>query len=194
MSLKKFLFNILIIPVILAGCVSMPKQTATLTVLLGNQIAESKRSHLVLIDEWGILRRKNAEQYLEYVWIPKTILKFMKSSDKPYKNLKAVMKSNCKLDKADEIKELTQAISGKIEKQRRKMLEAINAQVQSLRSQILTHYADIERMHGAILANIRSVVKGGQFEKDIRDAMARPLKKIAPIKKADEAINKLMED
>src|SRR3990167_10346435 len=176
----------------LAGCVTIPKSTAQLNILLGNQIAESKMTHINLIDEWVRERRERTEQFLEYRWIPKFIINFMDESGEPYKNLKEVMKNNCKMDRADEIKEITAEISRQIEKIRKYLFGEIDRQVSDLKEKVLTHYAETERMHRTITANLNSVVKGQDFEKQIREALAKPLKEIAPIKKASETLDKIL--
>ena len=190
--LKKSLFNFLL-AVFLSGCVTVPKQTGELTVMLGNQIVESKITHLSLIDEWAKQRRERAEQFLEYRWVPTFIMNFMDESGEPYKNLQTVMKNDCRRDRADEVQAIVDAISKQIEKKRKELLGEIDNQVQSLRDRVTLHYADIERMHRVILSNIQSAIKGSEFEKDIRDAMLKPLKEIAPIKEASEKLDALLK-
>ena len=185
---------ILSISFLFVGCVSIPRQTAQLTVLLGNQIAESKITHLNLIDEWAKERRARTEQFLEYRWIPTFIDNFMDPVGEPSKNLKSALKSDCRPVIADEIKEITSAVSKQIEKKRKELFDAIDAQAQNLKSAVTLHYAETERMHRAITSNVQSVVKGQEFEKQIRDAMARPLKEIVPIENASKALDKLFEE
>lgn len=196
MLLKKCLFKAIFLAVLLSGCVTVPQQTGELTVMLGNQIAESKITHLALIEEWSQQRRARAEQFLNYRWIPTFIMNFMdeEKKDSPYNNLKKAMASDCRMDRADEIKEIVEAISEQIEKKRAEIFWAIDSQTILLKTEVNTHYAEIERMHRSILANIQSAVKGGQFEKDIRNAMMRPLKEIAPINEASKALDKLLEE
>ena len=182
----------LFIALTLNGCVTLSKQTAQLNILLGNQIAESKMTHINLIDEWARERRERTEQFLEYRWIPKFIINFMDESGEPYKNLKEVMKNNCKMDRADEIKEITAEISRQIEKIRKYLFGEIDRQSADLKAKVYTHYAETERMHRTITANLNSVVKGQDFEKQIREALAKPLKEIAPIKKASETLDKIL--
>jgi len=176
----------------LAGCVTIPKQTADLTVLLGNQIAESKLTHINLIEEWGKERRERAEQFLEYRWIPTFIMNFMDENGAPYKNLKEVIKNDCRRDRADEIQAIVDAISKQVEKKRAELIGAIEKQVSGLKEAVILHYAETERMHRAITANVQSVAKGQDFEKHIREALMRPLKEIAPIQKASEQLDKLL--
>lgn len=190
--LKNWLFSLLLV-VGISGCVSIPKATGDLTVLLGNQISESKVTHLTLIDEWAKQRRERAEQFLEYRWIPTFIMNFMDENGEPYKNLKEVMKKDCRMDRADEIKEITSAISKQIEKKRKELLEVIDNQVIQLRSAVNLHYAETEQMHRVILANVQSAVKGLEFEKQIRETLMKPLKEIAPINEASKKLDELLK-
>ena len=118
---------ILSISFLFVGCVHLPRSTAQLTVLLGNQIAESKLTHLNLIDEWAKERRARTEQFLEYRWIPTFIDNFMDPVGEPSKNLKSALKSDCRPVIADEIKEITSAVSKQIEKKRKERIEKIVA-------------------------------------------------------------------
>lgn len=179
---------------VFVGCVSLPKQTGQLNILLGNQIAESKLTHLNLIDEWSNERRERAEQFLEYRWIPTFIMKFMDESGEPYINLKSAIKNDCKPTITDEIKEITSAISKQIEKKRLELINAINDQTKELKEKIILHYAETERMHRIITANLNSVIKGQEFEKQIREAMVRPLKEIAPIEKSSKILDELFKE
>jgi len=188
----KLIFAISLI--LLAGCVSIPKQAGTTITLLGNQIAESKQSHLDLIDRWGEESRKRADQFLEYKFIPEFIMNFMSPEGAPYKNLKEQIKKECEKDRADEIKEIVFAISSRIEKTRKEIIDAIDRQVQELKDKVTYHYAESERLHRALSANIYSVVKGQEFEKRIREAMNKPLKEIAPIKDASEHIDNILKE
>ena len=175
------------------GCISLSKRTPELVVLLGNNISESKLSHLALIDQWGEQRRERAEQFLEYRWIPTFIDNFMDPGGEPYKNLKTALKSDCRPVIADEIKEITSAISKQIEARRKELFGVIDEQVRTLKEAVGLHYAETERMHRAITANLNSVVKGQDFEKQIRDAMSKPLREIAPVGKASEMLDGLLK-
>lgn len=176
-----------------AGCVSMPKSTALLSVHLGKQISESKRTHEALIEDWAHQRRERTEAVLRYHLVREFIIKFLKNPVVA-KDLDGVVCSDKgQYDRAIVMQDIVQAISGEIEKLRGKLFGAIEEERRALLDAVLNHYAETERMHRAITANIQSVVKGQEFEREIRQAIAKPLEEIVPLKKAGEKLDSLLE-
>jgi hypothetical protein len=175
------------------GCVSLPKQVPQMTVLLGNQIIESKQSHLDMVDRWADVSRKRVEQYIEYKLAPEFIMAFMDPKGEPHKNLKARLKEDCVRDTADEVKAIVEAISSRIERERKRLLQAVDRQAVILKDKVRAHYAESERLHRSIMGGVQSVAKGKDLDKQIREAMLKPLKKIAPIDEAEQFIDGLLK-
>ena len=176
------------------GCVTMPKETAMLNTILGNQIAESKKMNMNLIEDWANQRKERAEVVLHYNWTPKFIIKFLDNPVVKNDMNRIVCEDKGKFDRAFIIQDIVEAISKEIEKRRQLWFGTIETERLQLLNNTRSHYEEIEKMHMAISANIQSVVKGGEFEKDIREALMRPLKEIAPIDKASRKLDELLED
>jgi hypothetical protein len=179
---------------LVAGCVTMPKQTQELNTLLGNQIAESKRMNLEIIDGWAEQSRGRVKTLLHYHLVPQLIIKFLNDPDVKSDFSKIVCgKDGGIMDRAFVVRDMVEAISFEVEKLNTKLLGAVESQRASLVAAANLHYMDMERMHRAIQANINSVVRGHQFEKQIREALSRPIKEVVPLEKAQKALDKTLD-
>ena len=175
-----------------AGCVSLPKQTSELNVLLGNQIAESKRMNLEIIDGWAEQSRGRVETLLHYHIVPQFIIKFLEDPVVKADLDNIVCNSKGKMDRAFVVQDIVEAISKEIEKIRGELFGEIATQHQALMDAANLHYADMERMHRSIQANINSVVRGQDFEKQLREALSRPINRVVPLDKAKEKLDKAL--
>ena len=189
--LKNWLFSFLLFFV--SGCVSIPKETGVLNTMLVSQIAEAKKSNLALIDEWARQRKEKVEAILHYHWVPNFIIKFLDNPVVKEDMDKIVCENKGKFDRALIIRDIVEAISTKIESKRKEWLSVIEDERDLLKIALTNHYAEIERMHQAITANIQSVIKGQEFEKDIREALSKPIREIAPIDKTNRKLEELLE-
>ena len=176
----------------LYGCVSLPKQTMELNVLLGNQIAESKRMNLEIIDGWAEQSRGRIKTLLHYHLVPQLIIRFLEDPEVKGDFSKIVCGDNGIMDRAFVVRDMVEAISTEVEAMSQKLLSAVEEERMLLVDAANLHYGDMERMHRSIQANINSVVRGQEFEKQIREALAKPIKEVIPLDKAKERLDKLM--
>jgi len=190
---KNSWYKVLFLLIFLSGCASIPKETATLNALLGNQIAESKKTNLGLIDRWVLASKEKAEAILHYSWTREFIKKALRTPKIKEKMSKVVCGKDGEEDRAIIIQELTEGIWEIVEAKRKEWFDAIDAQGELLRRKVLDHYADTERMHGAITANIQSVVDSQDLDQRIREAISKPLKEVVPLDKAEENLQKVMD-
>ncbi|MBZ9728257.1 hypothetical protein LB467_01025 [Salegentibacter sp. JZCK2] len=65
----------------LLSCASIPKEAPMLSQNLGIEIQELESSHYQLVEVYFDLKRKNAREYLEKVWLPKYAGKFFSDPD-----------------------------------------------------------------------------------------------------------------
>ena len=177
---------------LMAGCVSLPKQTKELNTLLGTQIAESKRMNMEIIEGWAEQSRGRVKTLLHYHLVPQLIIRFLEDPDVRTDFSKIVCGDNGIMDRAFVVRDMVEAISGEVEILNAKLLGAVEEQRAALVAAANLHYSDMERMHGAIQANINSVVKGQDFEKQIREALSRPIKEVVPLDKAQKALDMLL--
>ena len=178
---------------LLGGCVSLPKQTQELNALLGNQIAESKRMNLEIIDGWAEQGRGRVKTLLHFHLVPQLIIKFLEYPEVKGDFAKVVCGDKGIMDRAFVVRDMVEAISREVQGLNEKLLGAVEGERQSLVGAAYLHYGDMERMHRAISANIESVVKGHEFEKQIREALAKPIKEVIPLEKAQKRLEENLE-
>ena len=176
----------------LNGCVHLPRQTMELNVLLGNQIAESKRMNLEIIDGWAEQSRGRIKTLLHYHLVPQLIIRFLEDPEVKGDFSKIVCGDNGIMDRAFVVRDMVEAISTEVEAMSQKLLSAVEEERMLLVDAANLHYGDMERMHRSIQANINSVVRGQEFEKQIREALAKPIKEVIPLDKAKERLDKLL--
>ena len=176
----------------LHGCMTLPKQTQELNMLLGNQIAESKRMNLEIIDGWAEQSRGRVKTLLHYHIVPQIIIKFLEDPEVKADFSEIVCGKNGIMDRAFVVRDMVEAISKEVEAKNRLLLGAVEEERAALVAAAIAHYDDMGRMHTAIQTNINSVVKGQQFEKQIREALAKPIKEVVPLDKAKERLDKLL--
>ena len=177
----------------LTGCVTLPKQTQELNVLLGNQIAESKRMNFEVIDGWAEQSRGRIRTLIHYHLAPQLIIRFLEDPEVKEDFATIACGQNGVMDRAFVVRDMVEAISKELEAMNQKLLGAVETERNALVEAASLHYGDMERMHRAIAANIQSVVKGQEFEKQIRDALARPVKDVVPLEKARKKLDDLLE-
>ena len=175
------------------GCVSLPRQTVELSTILGTQIDESERMTLGLVKEWDRESRGRAETFLHYQWTRQFIVNFLDNPQVKAAMTDVVCAGRGKLDSAVVIQDVVEAISEQVEAKRRELFGAIDSERIRMEDSAVNHFAEMKRMHQAIQSNINSVAKGNDFEKQIREALARPIKKVIPLDEAREKINGLMK-
>jgi len=190
--MKRHLTVSLISLIALCGCVTLPRQTVELNAVLGGQIAESKRMTIEIIDGWAEQSRGRIETLLHYHIVPQFIIKFLDDPAVKQDFSKIVCGERGIMDRAFVVRDIVEAISKRVEKTRNELLGRIEVERQTLVDAANLHYADMERMHQAIQANIQSVTKGQEFEKQIREALAKPIKEFVPLDKAREKMDILL--
>lgn len=176
-----------------AGCVKLPRQTQELTVLLGKQIAESKRMNVEIVDGWAEQSRGRVKTLLHYHLVPQLIIKFLEDPDVKGDFSKIVCGENGVMDRAFTVRDMVEAISNEVEAMNEKLLGAVETERAALLGAVNVHYLDMDRMFNAIQLNVNSVVKGQEFEKQIRDALAKPLKDAIPLEKAQQKLDGLLK-
>lgn len=185
----------LLIPFIVllaTACVHLPRETVTLSEQLSGKIAESKRSHFDLIDAYIEEKNKAAETLLLYVIVPDFINRFLKRPNVAKAIDKKFCHSNGEMDRALTMQKLVSSISRQIDEERNILFGAIRKVERNLKTKLRDHYNLTERMNQTVTANLRSVVKGQDLEKSIRDAIAKPLKDIIPFDDANKELDKIM--
>ena len=174
---------------IMGGCAHVSSQTAALSAELSGQIGRAKAAHAALIDEYINQRRERADDYMQYIWTPRFIRKFLDKIDFDSE----VCQITGKMDRALVVQELVQAITKQVEKRRRTLTRAIDETERDLHKSVRDHYSQTERMNRAITANLQSVARGKDLEREIRKALSKPMEAIAPLINAGKKLDKMLE-
>ncbi|MBE7639521.1 hypothetical protein GUB10_04160 [Salegentibacter sp. BLCTC] len=81
--MKKIIFNfyLVIIAISLVSCASIPREAPVLSQQLNTEIQELENSHLGLVHSFFELKRKNAKDYINTVWLPLYAEKYFRQQD-----------------------------------------------------------------------------------------------------------------
>ncbi|WP_289022560.1 hypothetical protein [uncultured Salegentibacter sp.] len=81
--MKKIIFNfyLIIIAISLVSCASIPREAPVLSQQLNTEIQELENSHLGLVHSFFELKRKNAKDYINTVWLPLYAEKYFRQQD-----------------------------------------------------------------------------------------------------------------
>ena len=180
--------GILVILLITTGCVSLPKESAILSAKIGSKVAESKRSNNRLLDEKVALGRRTVDMYLYHVWVPKYLIRMLKKAQFD----KKVCRKEGEWDQALVVRDFVNVVSKRMISKRMEEMEIIDTEEREWRSALRDHYSQLERMSRSLTSNLQAVVKGQDLEKQIREAMMKPIDDILPVSKTINNAQKLL--
>ncbi|SKB77445.1 hypothetical protein SAMN05660776_2932 [Salegentibacter holothuriorum] len=81
--MKKIIFNLYLIIIALSSisCANIPREAPVLSQQLNTEIQELENSHLSLVHTFFELKRKNAKEYINTVWLPLFAENYFKQQD-----------------------------------------------------------------------------------------------------------------
>jgi hypothetical protein len=185
--MKKML---LLIPLlVVAGCVTVPKETAVLSSEVGNMIASSKASHLALLNQYEAERRGRIDDFMEAVYIPRLIKEMAQAGDLWGKTCK--IKDT--LDAAVELQGFVEAAAQKIAAKRKELTDALDYAMADLRATVDVHYGLLERSNSTITRNLKSVNANDEVLETLLKKNGVDVDKLTPLRDVSERLDKLMK-
>ena len=148
----------------LYGCAQVPPQSVELSATLGRDLQEVQRSHRKAVD---LLLDRDVERvndYIERVVIPVYITNVIeKTGPHIQETLIKATSSNATADDKKlayiEMQKIVQGITGRVEKQRRGLLNEIDGERKTRLQELDLAYAQMQQANSVLTAHLASVVK-----------------------------------
>jgi len=183
----------------LFGCAEVPRQSVDLSNALGNDLVESRRAHLRMVDLYFDKMEADANRFVDNVYAPYQINKTL---EKFQKTLVSAISKGADSNSSAEDRRTSLAflevylteVRNNIEQFREDNLAPIRAQRKTIAQQVNDHYTNMAQANSAVTAYLASLVK-------IKDAQNEVLAKLGvpglqeqvaeKLSKASEEIEKL---
>ena len=170
---------------LMAGCISVPKETVTLSEELGEMIKSSESTHLALIDEYTAERKNRIDQFLKEKWLPD----FMKEFTADSKLEEKLADKKNPEERSLFMSQFAEAAVAELTKRQKAMYGAVDIVGDSLRSRVREHYNNMRLTNESLTIYLRSASKVSKTRDELLKKINLPTKDVIPF----DEINKSME-
>lgn len=171
----------------LAGCASVPRQSAELSSELGVMIRTSRVSHHALVDEYVKERRKRANDFITRDWIPKFTKNFIAEA----KLEQELGNAKTPDEKIQVHQEFQEAASQRISEHRAMLTDAIDEVGRLLRTRIEEHYDQMALVNQTLTAHLRSAERVNATRDDLLRLAKVPPNQLIPFAQLDQVVGKM---
>jgi methyl-accepting chemotaxis protein len=178
---------LLICVFLLAGCATIPKQSAMLSEELSGMIKSARISHLALLDEYLSERRSRVDEFMKTTWIPKFMDKLTKNS-----GVMDDLNQATDNDKKRQImNEFQEDASNSIAERRISLVDAVNDIGEQIRNKIEEHYDQMQIVNQALTAHLRSAEQVNTTRDELLKSINVPIKEMIPFDKINQGLDKI---
>ena len=158
--MKKTICNLylIIFVVSLFSCASIPREAPVLSQQLNTEIQELENSHLGLVHSFFELKRKNAKEYINTVWLPLFAEKYFKQQD--ISNMwNLVVNEDSPEDRLQFILATAPALQEEINLQQEKMIAPLDKLEYKLEQSLKEKYTNARSINNTITSFLFSASK-----------------------------------
>lgn len=189
-SIKSIVKIWIVIPLLfLSSCISIPRESVELSAELTQMTMRSRQSHLELLDAYTMLRRDQAERFLEEEWIPTFTANFVQEAN----ILNNIEDAPTPEAKGAEILEFAQAALPIINERRNSMFEVINGMDLIVRNRIDSHYQEMLNVNNSLTAHLESAAKVVEIRQQLQSKLKVNVEELIPLDKMNEIMEKLLK-
>jgi hypothetical protein len=163
--------------VLFSSCVSIPKQTAEMSVLLEQQLDALKQANNSIIENVYKEKEKNVTDYVDNIWYPQYIEDFFQKTIIQEAWNEAVTTDSLKY-RIEVLQALTQICMDDYKKYKESLLYPIYAEKDTVLNNFNEHFDLALRMNSIIMKNVKSA-------SDLQSEYKSYLDKIIPAEKLD---------
>ena len=147
--------------VVLAGCSEVPREAVTLSVTVGSDLEELRRSHLAAATVLFDRSKQDANRFIDDVYTPALIKRFFAEpligNQDPIAILRAELARDDAGDTLAVMQIIVEEVTSQIEEKRQELLAPIEAQERETLTAINDAYANVMAGHAAVTAHLSSV-------------------------------------
>ena len=174
---------------LLAGCVSLPKETVQLSGEMGSMITNAKAAHYALLDQYEAERRGRIDDYMASTWIPRFIRTMAKNGD--------LWGKTCKIantrDSADELQGFVEAAALQIAGKRKELTDALDYAMADLRTAVRAHYDLLEQSNQVVNRNLRSIRANDEVTESLLKKNGINPEQLTPLRDVSAKLDKLFK-
>lgn len=148
----------LLLAIVLAGCVSMPKEAVDLSSEIGTRIVESRTAHLALVRQYIAERRDRIDEFIFREWLPEFAQQVFKQ-EAVARYWEQIVQSDDKAERLEFITGLGVRLQKKINTKRQELMQPINEVEQLLLARINNHYDEMLFANTTLTAFLDSASK-----------------------------------
>lgn len=173
----------------LTACVSLPKETVTLSGEMTTMISSAKAAHLALLDQYEAERRGRIDDFLGSTWIPRFILNMAADGN--------LWGKTCKIantrDSADELAGFVQAAAKQIAAKRKELTDALDFAMADLREAVRVHYETLELAQGTVHRNLRSIRANDEVTESLLRKNGIKPENLTPLREVSAKLDKMFK-
>lgn len=174
---------------LLAGCVSLPKETVQLSGEMSSMISNAKTAHMALLDQYEAERRGRIDDYMESTWIPRFIRTMAKDGDLWGKT--CAIKNTT--DSALELQGFVEAAALQIAGKRKELTDALDYAMVDLRAAVRAHYDLLEQSNQVVNRNLRSIRANDEVAESLLKKNGVDPDKLTPLREVSAKLDKLFK-
>lgn len=167
------------------GCVSVPKESVSLSHELNAMIINSRKAHMELLDDNTALRIKQIDDFIQNEYTPDFIGNLVKTSG----ILDSIQRAPTYELKGIEILTFSQAAIPLIDERRTEMIKVVQGMDRIIRQNIEDHYLEMLNVNQSLTAHLSSAAEVVEIRQELQQKLNIP-QDLVPMDK----INKTMED
>ncbi len=189
MKYRYLIISTIGLAILLSSCANVSPEAVQLSGELTSMIRTAEVSHLALLDRYIAERKKRADDFLEYKWIPK----FLETGVKDTKILDLISTESDNIKKEELLKEFNSDAAVRINKRRALLMDAIDEIDKALRQSITLLYEDMLTVNQTLTAHIQSVAKLTEARKELMDKLKIDSSKLLPLDKISNVLDQTLE-
>lgn len=142
----------------LAACVTIPQESADLSIELGKQISSLESTHLALLDKYFIEKRDRVDQFLIREWVPEFAAQFF-ANDQIKQLWDKVVHSNDPADRLQFIVMFGPKLQGKINQKRLELIRPLDEAERLIKQNLNSNYNQAYAINNSISSFLVSASK-----------------------------------
>lgn len=147
--------------VALAGCAEVPKEAVTLSVTVGSDLEELRRSHLAAVTTLFDRTKRDVNRFIDTVYKPALIKRFFEQPLMGNQDPIAILRAELARDDAGDtlaiMEIIVEEVTDQIEEKRQELLAPIEEQERATLTAVNDAYANVLAGHAVVTAHLSSV-------------------------------------
>jgi hypothetical protein len=152
------IFIVIIVSVFIAGCATIPKQSAQLSEELGYKLNKIEHSHILLLHNFFNQKREIVDDFIVKLWIPKFSENFF-SNPTIEKTWNEIVSSGNKEDRLKFITLLGPKLLSQIENKRQELIKPLDILESDIEQKILNEYNAAKSINNSLTSFLYSAAK-----------------------------------